>query len=258
MIDAAIQAAKNAGEVIRTNFVNSVLPTVTYKDANNIVTETDTSAELAIFSVLKKEFPDHSFFSEEAGLTQTQSEYLWVIDPLDGTSNFAQGLPFFCVSVALFKNNQPILGVIYDPIHDELFAAQAGKGAQLNGTPITSSNANTLEKSVLALGRGSSVESKLRHTSIYTAITPKVRSARVMGSAALAITYSACGRLDGIIINDCKFYDCAAANIIARESGALVSDFAGNPLTHETEGMNDILIASPNIQQELIQILSTY
>ena len=256
MIDAAIQAAKSAGEVIRNNFATSVLPTVTYKDANNVVTETDTAAEQAIFSILKPEFPDHSFFSEEAGLAKINSPYLWVIDPLDGTSNFAQGLPFFCVSIALFQNNQPILGVIYDPIHDELFTAKADKGAQLNGTPITPSNTHALEKSVLALGRGSSIESKHRHTSIYTSTTPKVRSARIMGSAALGITYVACGRLDGMIINDCRFYDCAAANIIAREAGALVSDFAGNPLTHETEGMNDILIASPNIQQELIQILA--
>lgn len=255
MIDAAIQAAKNAGEIVRTNFITSVLPTVTYKDAHNIVTETDTAAEVAIFSVLKKEFPNHSFFSEEAGLTTTDSPYLWVIDPLDGTSNFAQGIPFFCVSIALFKNNEPVLGVIYDSIHDELYSAEVGKGAQRNANPITPSDTGALEKSVLALGRGSSIESKHRHTSIYAAVTPKVRSARIMGSAALGITYAASGRLDGIIINDCKFYDCAAANIIAREAGALVSDFAGNPLTHETEGMSDILVTNTNLQQKILAIL---
>ncbi len=256
MIDAAIQAAKSAGEVIRTNFSESLHQTVSYKDEHSVVTNTDTAAEQAIFAILKAAFPDHSFFSEEAGLLQTESPYLWVIDPLDGTSNFAQGLPFFCVSIALFQDTQPVLGVVYDPIHDELFTAQTGKGAQINGAPIVPSAADTIEKSVLALGRGSSLESKHRHTSIYTKVTPSTRSARIMGSAALGIAYAASDRFDGIIINDCNFYDCAAANIIAREAGATVSDFQGNPLMHETEGMSDILVTNKNLQPEIIKILT--
>ncbi len=256
MIQSAITAAKQAGNIIKQNFSASHSSPVTYKDQYNIVTTTDIAAEQAIFAILKKEFPSHIFFSEEAGLTKTTSEYLWVIDPLDGTSNFAQHIPFFCVSIALFQHGQPILGVIFDPIHDELFTAETSKGAQLNNTPMTPSNTEALGKSVLALGRGSSMESKLRHTTLYASITPKTRSARVIGSAALGITYVACGRFDGMIMNDCNFYDCAAANIIARQAGAIVSDFHGTPLSHETEGSNDILITNKNLQSEIIKIVN--
>lgn len=258
MITHAIAAAKQAGSIIKQNFAAPSHQPVTYKDEHSIVTETDIAAEQAIFAILKKEFPDHSFFSEEAGLIKNDSEYLWVIDPLDGTSNFAQGLPFFCVSIALFKNKQPILGVIYDPIHDELFTAEDEKGAFLNGEKITPNGTHKVLQAITVLGRGASQEAKNRHAKLYTTITTHTRTNRILGSIALSIVHAACGRFDVAIINDSNFYDCAAANIIARESGALVTDFAGNLLTHETEGTNDILIASPNLQQELIQILSTY
>jgi myo-inositol-1(or 4)-monophosphatase len=255
MIDVAIQAAKSAGDSIRTNFSASTLPTVTYKDPNNVVTQTDIAAENAIFSVLKKEFPDHAFFSEEAGLTQTQSEYLWVIDPLDGTSNFAHHLPFFCVSIALFKQKQPVLGVIYDPIHDELFSAETNQGAHLNSKPITSNTANNLQTSVFLMARSGSAEAKQNHTKTYNLITANVRTARVLGSGALSIAYVACGRFDGVIINDCNFYDCAAANIIAREAGATVSDFQGNALIHETEGTNNILVTNKQLHPQITKLL---
>lgn len=255
MINIAIQAAKSAGEIIRTNFSGSALPKVTYKDANNIVTETDIAVEKAIFNILKTAFPDHGFFSEEAGAAASTSEYLWVIDPLDGTSNFAHHIPFVCVSIALFKDKQPVLGVIYDPIHDELFTAETGKGSHLNGKAITPTSPKTLRESVVGLGRGSSQQSKERHLQIYQHIISKTRTTRVLGSAALGIVYAACGRFDGMIINDCNFYDCAAADIIAREAGAMVTDFQGKELAHQTEGISDILTTTRNLQQEIITML---
>lgn len=256
MITHAIKAAKAAGEIIRANFSSTILTSITYKDLNNIVTETDIAAEQAIFNLLQTEFPDHGFFSEEAGLTTTDSPYLWVIDPLDGTSNFAHGLPFFCVSIALFKDKQPVLGVIYDPIHDELFTAELGKGAFLNEEKITPSNTQKLSPAIAVLGRGTSQEAKDRHAKLYTTITTHTRTNRILGSIALSITHTACGRFDAAIINDSNFYDCAAANIIAREAGTMVSDFQGQPLLHETKGMNDILVTTKNLQQEITKILN--
>lgn len=256
MLDSAVQAATSAGEIIKKNFSSLASQITTYKHDHTIVTETDVAAEQAILSVLKKQFPNHAFFSEEAGMAQTDSEYLWVIDPLDGTSNFAHHLPFCCVSIALFKQEQPVLAVVYDPISDELYTAEAGKGALLNNTAMHPSEIKDIEKAVVIIARGTSPEAKQRHAKIYPAVSPHFRSVRVLGSAALGIAYVASGRFDAMIMNDCNFYDSAAANLIAREAGALVSDFQGKSLTHETEGIHDILVANKNLQPTILEILT--
>lgn len=255
MLHSAVQAARNAGEIIKTNFNSLTSRTPTYKHDHTIVTDTDVAAEQAIFAILKKQFPDHAFFSEEAGMEKTNSEYLWVIDPLDGTSNFAHHLPFCCVSIALFKQQQPVLAVVYDPINDELFTAKTGKGARLNNTAIYPSETKDIEKAVVIIARGTSPDAKQRHAKIYPAVSPHFRSVRVLGSAALGITTVASGRFDAMIMNDCNFYDCAAANMIGREAGAIVSDFQGKPLTNETQGSNDILVINKHLQPAILEIL---
>lgn len=254
MINVAIEAAKAAGRIIKQSF--DAAHTITYKDENNIVSEIDTIAEQTILSLLKQEFPDHAFFSEEAGLSNNNSKYLWIIDPLDGTSNFTHHIPFCCVSIALFHQTKPLLGVVYDPLHEELYTAEVGKGAFLNEKPIYPSTTNELSKAMSALGRGSSKEAKDRHAQLYTAISAHTRTNRIIGSIALSIAYTACGKLDTAIINESNFYDCAAATIIARESGAHVTNFQGNALENETSGVHDILIAPPNLHAQLLNILA--
>lgn len=255
MIDVAIQAAKEAGALIKQGFYADSAPESAFKQENDIlqvVTDFDTAAEQRIVSRLRKAFPDHAIFSEEAGDTPTSSDYRWIVDPIDGTSNYARQIPFFCVSIGLTYKDEPILGVVYQPIADELFVAQKDKGAFLNGKEIKVAEVSDLSKAFVTVDRGKTQYEKERFSTITTELTKHVRSMRIPGSGALQACYVACGRFDAAIFNGLSFYDVAAAAVIAKEAGAQISDFSTDAWELET---GDMLIAHPSLQRQLVNVL---
>ncbi len=253
MLEVAIKAAKKAGAFIKENYKNENL--VSYKDPHNIVSEVDVEAESLILYTLQKAFPRHSFFSEEKGMIDNRSDYLWIIDPLDGTTNFTHHFPHFCVSIALTHKGEAMLGVIYQPMQNELFAAQKGKGSSLNGNHLTINNGVALEKTVLIINRGASKKEKLRHGDMVKLMSDYSRSIRVFGSTALDLCYVASGKFDVFMQNGCMAYDCAAGGLIAKEAGAFISDFSGNPWRIDMEKANDVLVAPPPLHKKLLAIL---
>lgn len=254
MIEVAIEAARAAGEIIKESYLGT--HAVHYKDSHNVVSQTDVAAEKKILKIISATFPDHGIFSEEAGTNTKHSDYLWVIDPLDGTTNFINGLPYFGVSVALLHENQVVVGVVLDPLRDELFCATHTSPAQLNGSNIKQREPASLPQSVIGLSRGASAPAKMRHGKIYQEVVNHIRTTRVIGSTALALCYAAAGRLQATIINDSPFYDYAAGLLIAQQAGLRVTDFAGQQPALQTTGVYDIIAATPKIHASLLTILN--
>jgi len=252
MLSTAITAAHKAGDFIKENYKGDFR--VGYKGDKTIVSEIDTGAEKLILEVITQQYPDHSYFSEESGMTDKNSDYLWVIDPLDGTTNFTRGIPRFGVSIGLFYQHKPLLGVIYNPLLGELYAAQVQKGAFLNDQPIHVGSVQTVDESVLSMGRSPSIQEKERAGIIYKAISPSIRTVRITGSIALDLANIAAGQLDCLIFNGCKFYDAAAGVVIAQEAGATVTNFKGSPWS-VTDECSDLLIANPTLHAELLPLV---
>ena len=253
MLTTAIEAAKAAGAIMLDHAAQT--KTVRFKDSYNIVSDVDVAAEKIILEILQKNFPNHSIFSEEQGLTDRGSDYVWVVDPLDGSTNYIRNLHHADVSIALVRNNQVQIGVVYDPFHDELFAAEAGKGATLNGGTLQPNATTDMDKVLLNMGRSGSADAKQDHGNLLAHLTNKVRSIRVMGATALNICYVAAGRFDGHIYHQCAFYDCAAANLIAQESGLLVTDLRGEPWQLDMEQTSDLLVTTSTLQPKFLEAI---
>jgi len=272
---AAVDAALESGKLIK-NSVGKV-HRLTYKGRTNIVTDVDRSAEGIIIRRISRAFPDHAILSEEAGVLrpfgrlkavpsrvegrQAQdatanrgSIYRWVIDPLDGTTNFAHSFPFFCVSIALELRGEVILGVVYDPMREELFLAEEGKGAYLNRRRIKVSGERSLSKSLLATGFAYDVEkaanSNLKNFRNFLIRSMAIRRA---GSAALDLCYVACGRFDGFWEIGLHPWDSAAGALIVGEAGGMVTKFDGSPFTHYD---NRILATNGFIHAQMSKVLS--
>lgn len=248
-LSTAITAAKEAGFFIRKQFQQE--QQISYKDTHNIVTQTDIGAEKIILNIVLNAFPTHSVFSEEKGMIENHSDYLWIIDPLDGTTNFAHGFEPFCVSIALAYKNEFSLGVVYHPMSRELFTAQKGKGAHLNGKQIQVSKCQDIKKSVVSHSRGDSKEEKFRSGVIMNAISNNMRTIRITGSGAFNLCYVAYGRFDALIGNGLASYDYAAGALIAQEAGASVTDFLGNPLAPAL-GRADLIVSNPPLHKNLL------
>jgi myo-inositol-1(or 4)-monophosphatase len=227
----AVEAALKSGRLIK-NSVGKVR-SLTYKGKTNIVTDVDASSEKIIMRAVSGSFPDHAILSEEAGAARNGSAYRWVIDPLDGTTNFAHGFPFFCVSIALELRGEIMLGVVYDPVREELFLAEKGRGAHLNGRRIKASAERSLSRSFLATGFAYDVEkasnSNLKNFRNFLIRSMAIRRA---GSAALDLSYVACGRFDGFWEIGLHPWDSAAGALLVKEAGGRVTRFDGSRFTH--------------------------
>jgi len=256
LFDIATKAAHEAGKFLLEQYSIFESTEFQYKDEKSVVSSADLGSERLILKLLKSEFPDHSFFSEEEGETLTNSEYLWLIDPLDGTTNFTRRMPHFNVSIALLYKQKTVLGVVYDPLHDEMFIGVLGQGATLNDQPIKVSNIKELNKTVIVFGRGQSLPEKGRFKKIFANLDNKFRTPRILGSVALDICYVAAGRLDATVLVEHKNYDYAAGALIAREAGAKVTDFKNQQLDQVLE-ITDLIIANEAIHGQIFDLIQS-
>jgi myo-inositol-1(or 4)-monophosphatase len=242
---------REAGRYLRDNLGRRV--EATYKGAVDLVTPFDLGAQEIVVGRLREAFPSHGFLAEEGLARPGSSDCRWIIDPLDGTTNFAHGLPIFSVSAALECAGRLTLGLVYDPMRDELFRAEAGRGAALNGVPIRVSSVSELGRSLLATGFPydvrSSVVNNLDHWGRFIV---RAQAIRRCGSAALDLCYVACGRFDGFWELKLKPWDVAAGALMVGEAGGRLSDFEGEPFTLDAPG---VVATNGRIHAPIIEVL---
>jgi myo-inositol-1(or 4)-monophosphatase len=204
--------------------------TIDFKGEIDIVTEADRMSEAMILSAIHKQYPGHDVLSEESAATRNGSSFRWIIDPLDGTTNYAHGYPVFCVSIALEREGEICLGVVFNPMLDEMFAAEKGEGAFLNDRRLSVSTTTILSHGLLATGFPYDIrESKDNNINYFVEMARKARAIRRAGSAALDLAYVAAGRFDGFWELKLSPWDTAAACLLVREAGGLVTDLFGAP-----------------------------
>lgn len=248
-MQVACQAARLAGSILLSMKGSA---TVHAKSGKDLVTDADFAAQVAISNHLLEAYPDHDFLGEEGELglagsnpkPSKKSPYRWVVDPLDGTTNYAHGLPQYAVSIALTLYKEPILGVIYDPEADEMFSALKGQGALLNNKPIHTSQEKNLSMALVAAGLSPNLKQDSPEIQQVVRMLLACQGIRRLGSAALNLCYVACGRLDGYWGGTLKIWDIAAGVLIVRESGGVVSDFQGQ----DDQAFEGALIASATRQ----------
>jgi myo-inositol-1(or 4)-monophosphatase len=222
------KALGEAGSLLKRAFAGPLK--ISYKGPVSIVTQVDKQAERLIIGIIKKQFPHHSILAEESEPTG-DSHSKWIIDPIDGTSNFVHGLPMACVSIAFEENGVVQLGGVWNPFHNEWFWAERGKGASLNGKKIRVSKIKTLKDSMLVTGFPYDRRKRARYyLNFMEAFIMKTQGVRRLGSAALDTCYVACGRFDGYWEFKLQAWDIAAAALIAREAGAKLTDFSERPM----------------------------
>jgi len=225
---AAISAAKEAGKVLRGAFGKE--QAVRHKGAVDIVTEADERAEAMIKEILLGAFPSYGILAEEGGGMAGEEDARWIVDPLDGTTNFAHGLPIFCVSVALEREGEVALGVVHDPIRGETFTAERGNGATLNGEPIRVSTTDDMIAALMVTGFPYDRERVQDAVALFGRFATITQSMRRLGSAALDLCYVASGRLDGYYEGGIHAWDVAAGALIVEEAGGKVTDYRGGAL----------------------------
>ena len=252
-LSAAWEAANAAGEIIRTNWQQP--KNIAYKGAIDLVTSVDRESERKIVEILQRSFPDHSILAEEETKVEVpRSEYRWIVDPLDGTTNFAHGYPQFCVSIALELNGAVIVGLVYDPLRRECFTAAQGQGATLNGRPIQTSPVNELDKALLATGFPYDHRERADfYLSYFKAFMTRCQAIRRNGAAALDLCYVACGRLDGFWELKLKPWDTAAGALVVTEAGGKLSDFSGAPLLISGD---ETLAANAQLHDQMVRVAS--
>lgn len=255
MLNIAVKAARRAGNLIHRAADNIDHLTVTKKANADYVSEVDRTAEQTIIRTILEAYPHHAILAEESG-AQGESEFIWIIDPLDGTTNFLHGFPQYSVSIALQQNGVLMQGVIYDPIKNDLFTATRGRGAYLNDKRIRVSKRDVLADSLIGTGFP---YSKMDHLDAYLSILREViqKSAglRRPGSAALDLAYTAAGRYDGFFETGLKPWDIAAGCLLITEAGGMVGDLQGNE-SYLSSG--HICAGNPKIFSQLLQLMAPH
>ena len=255
MLNFAIQTARDAGRIIAERVGRSIQ--ITNKGDINLVTETDLAAERLIIERINSYYPRHAILAEESGALNTnhegQSEWKWIIDPLDGTTNYAHGYPCFCVSIALERTGKLQVGVIYDPLRDEMFAAERGEGATLNGRRIRVSQIDDLNRAMLCTGFPYDVRERNDFARHFANFIMHAQAVRRDGSAALDLAYVACGRFDGFWEEGLLPWDVAAGILLIEEAGGRVSRYDGSPFDIYTP---PILVSNGLLHDAMVRVLA--
>lgn len=260
----AVNTASKAGEWIKSRL--GLIQKVNEKSSSSdLVTEVDKGAETLIRNLIKTHFPTHAILGEEgveagaAASTEalqemSEEEFLWIIDPIDGTTNFVHGFPFFCVSIALARRGEVIVGVVYDPIRDEMFVAEKGKGAYVKGQTMHVSKEKELSQALVATGFPIDREKTLPiNMAGLNALVPKVRNIRSGGAAALHLAYVAAGRLSGFWELGLNSWDVAAGSLLVQESGGTITDTQGKPFSL---AVRNVLATNGRIQESMLSELA--
>ena len=249
--DFAIDLAHKAGALLIKKFNPSIK--IHYKGDIDLVTEADKMSENLIIKAIRHNFPDHGILSEESPEILDGSPMRWIIDPLDGTTNYAHGYPVFCVSIALEQEGTIIVGVVYDPTRRDTFMAVRGEGAYLNGKRLTVSKTPDLNRSLLATGFPYDIrESKENNLHYFTAMAKEAQAIRRAGAAALDISYVAAGRFDGFWELKLKPWDMAAGCLITEEAGGKITDIFGRPWNIFSSP--NILVSNVLIHEQIIDV----
>ena len=256
LLKTGLLAARKAGEVICQGFRHLETGDIESKGKNDFVTRVDRDAETAIKEIITKSFPDHRILAEESGYSAQTSEFLWVIDPLDGTTNFIHGIPHFAVSLALLENGKVIFGLIYDPISQDRFHSRPGRGAFLNDRPIAVSRTATLDSALGATGFPfKAPEQAAAYARAFQSLLSSCKDMRRCGSAALDLAYTACGRYDFFWEAHLLPWDFMAGKLLVSEAGGLSSDFEGNELAVRT---GSVLAANKMLYPVLLKVIGDY
>ncbi|MEK8045932.1 inositol monophosphatase family protein [Ideonella margarita] len=258
MLNIAVKAARNAGSIINRASLDLDILKINTKSPNDFVTEVDHAAEQAIIETILTAYPGHGIMAEESGREHgaKHSDFVWIIDPLDGTTNFIHGFPVYCVSIALAFRGKVEQAVVYDPTRNDLFMASRGRGAYLNDKRLRVSRRTRLQDSLVGTGfpfrKGDNFQ---RYMKMFEAVMPHVAGLRRPGAAALDLCYVAAGYYDGFFETGLNPWDIAAGSLIITEAGGLVGNFTG-----ESDFMNqrEIVAGSPKIYGQLVKLLTPF
>jgi myo-inositol-1(or 4)-monophosphatase len=247
----ALKAVKAGGSLLRKHF--GKVHSISHKGEINLVTEADRQSEEMIVGIIQEHYPDHSILAEETGDTRKSSPFKWIIDPLDGTTNYAHGYPFFCVSLAIEYHGEIWYGAVYDPLKEELFTAEKGKGTYLNGKQIKVSSTPHLNESLLCTGFPYDVRNDIESTILpFRNFLMKAQAVRRDGSAALDLCYIAAGRFDGFWEQRLSPWDVAAGGLLITEAGGTLSNFKGEPFCIYDK---EIVASNGKIHSQMIEVL---
>jgi myo-inositol-1(or 4)-monophosphatase len=258
LLNFAIQTARDAGRILVDRMGRALQ--VSNKGDIDLVTEADLASEKLIIERIKSHYPRHAILAEESGTTEGityvagQTDWRWIVDPLDGTTNYAHGYPCFCVSIALERAGSIEIGVIYDPTRDEIFAAERGQGATLNDRRIRVSEIDDLNAAMLCTGFPYNVRERPNFARDFAKFTMEAQAVRRDGSAAIDLAYLACGRFDGFWEDGLNAWDIAAGLLLIEEAGGRVTDFMGAPLNIYTP---KVLASNGLIHHKMMQVLGT-
>jgi myo-inositol-1(or 4)-monophosphatase len=256
MVNIAIRAARRAGEIMVRQMNQLEALKVVEKSRNEFVSQVDHAAEAAIIEIIKDHYPEHAILAEESGAAG-EHEYQWIIDPLDGTTNYLHGFPQFCVSIGVARKGELEHGVVYDPLRQEIFSASRGQGAQLDGRRIRVSKHTTLQQSLV--GTGFPYRANLEHIERYLKMLRSVMlesaGVRRPGSAALDLCYVAAGRIDAFFELGLSKWDIAAGALIIREAGGRISDFRGGDGYLDS---GNVIAGNPKTYAALSKLLSPF
>ncbi|HEC29377.1 MAG TPA: inositol-1-monophosphatase [Gammaproteobacteria bacterium] len=256
MLNIAVRAARNAGNIIMRYADRLDTLAVTSKARNDFVTDVDRMAEQEIISVLRKSYPDHGILAEETGSQGASEEFCWVIDPLDGTTNYIRGFPQFAVSIAFKQKGRLEQGVIYDPVRQELYTASRGAGAQLNNRRIRVSPKKDLEGALLGTGFPFKQQEHLdAYLEMFKALFPDTAGIRRAGAASLDLAYVAAGRLDGFWEMGLSEWDMAAGVLLIKEAGGIVTNLRGDDSYLKT---GNIIAGTPKIHHAVLRRIQNF
>jgi len=258
MLNTAIKAARRAASEINRASFDLDRITISEKNHNDFVTNIDQVAEQAIVETLLKAYPDHAILAEESGASKNlndESENVWIIDPIDGTTNFMHGYPNFCISIALQQRGVITNALVYDPVRNDLFTATKGAGAYLNEKRIRVRNPDRINKALIGSGHGADPRALAEYLRMYEVVASRCHGVRSSGSAALELANLAAGRTDGFFEKGLKVWDIAAGSLLVTEAGGIVGEFSGeSDYLHK----GDIIAAGPKVFANMVALLKPF